>query len=475
MKKETVNIFIHRRDFRIDDNSALNKLLETSEPNIKTLHIFIFNPKQIDPQINKYFNKNSVEFLIQSLHELNDQLDDGLHCFLGTDLDILTRLVLLFRINLIAFNKDYTPFAIKRDNELIEWCVSKGIGYVVADDYTLFNFDDIKTKNNTPYEIFTPFYNACLVKIHTVSECVNLDKNKHKIARKKNLHIVVKNIDQFYFNSPNPSLASKGGRGSAMLILNKIIHGKFVNYKKNRDYPYLDSTTHLSAYIKYGCVSIREVFFAMKKRHGIENNALLRELFWREFYAHIGYHFPRVLISQISGKNHAFKEKYDKIQWTYNEFYWKSFIAGETGFPFIDAGIRQLLNTGYCHNRARMAIASFASKDLHLPPNIVEKWFASNLIDYDPCSNSGGIQWTYGIGSDAQPYFRIFNPFNQAIKYDPYAKYIKKWIPELKKVSIENIHKWDEYVDEDDVINYPSPIINHQTNSKKTILLFTAV
>ncbi len=472
MRKENINIFIHRRDFRIDDNTALNKLIET-ESNTKILHIFIFNPKQIDPKNNKYFNKNSIEFLIQSLHDLNDQLNDGLHYFFGTDTEILSRLLLLFRINFIAFNKDYTPFAIKRDNELIEWCTSKGIGYIVSDDYTLFKFDDIQTKSNTPYEVFTPFYNTCLQKIKNVPECVKLDKKKHKIVKKK--HLSIKNIDQFYFNTPNLNLASKGGRTNGMIIINKILSGKFVNYKKTRDYPYLDSTTHLSAYIKYGCVSIREVFFAMKKRHGIENNALLRELIWREFYAHIAYHFPRVLISQISGKNHAFKEKYDKIPWTYNNFYWKSFINGETGFPFVDAGIRQLTTTGWCHNRARMAIASFASKDLHLPPNDVERWFASNLIDYDPCSNSGGVQWAYGIGSDAQPYFRIFNPFLQAIKYDPNAKYIKKWIPELKDIPTEIIHKWNEYIDTDDKINYPSPIVNHQANSKKAILLFTSV
>ncbi len=475
MKKENINIFIHRRDFRIQDNLALNQLIET-DPQTKIFHIFIFNPKQIDPKLNKYFSKNSVEFLVQSLHDLNHQLNDGLHCFLGTDIDVLSRLILLFRVNYIAFNKDYTPYAIKRDNELIEWCNSKNIGYVISDDYTLFSFNDIKTKTNTPYEVFTPFYNTCLQKINNVKECVYLDKKKHKIFKKKNLSI--KNIDQFYFNTPNPELASKGGRTLALGIINKILAGKFSNYKTNRDYPYLDSTTHLSAYIKYGCISIREVFVAMKKRHGIENNALLRELIWREFYAHIAYHFPRVLIGQISqikGKNHAFKEKYDNIAWEYNDFYWKAFTSGETGFPFIDAGIRQLLTTGWCHNRARMAIASFASKDLRLPPNDIERWFASNLIDYDPCSNSGGIQWCYSIGSDAQPYFRIFNPFTQALKFDPQAKYIKNWIPELKDVKTEIIHKWEDYIDKDDEINYPSPIVNHHVTSKKTLLLFTSL
>lgn len=476
MKSENINIFIHRRDFRIQDNSALNTLIDT-DPTTKIFHIFIFNPKQIDPKLNKYFSKNSVEFLIQSLHDLNHQLNDGLHYFYGTDTEILSKLLSLFRVNFIAFNKDYTPFAIKRDNELIEWCNNKNIGYIVSDDYTLLKFDDIKTKTNTPYEVFTPFYNTCIQKINNIPDSVYLDKKKHHIFKKKNLQMNIKNIDKFYFNTPNPNLASKGGRIHALEILNKIVSGKFVNYKKNRDYPYLDGTTHLSAYIKYGCVSIREVFNAMKKRHGIENNHLLRELIWREFYAHIAYHFPRVLIGQISGKNknHAFKEKYDKIEWKYDNFYWKAFTSGETGFPFVDAGIRQLISTGYLHNRCRMIVVSFAAKDLRLPPNDVERWFASNLIDYDPCSNSGGIQWTYSIGCDAQPYFRIFNPFTQAIKYDPQAKYIKKWIPELKDVPIETIHKWQDFIDEDDVINYPSPMVDHATSSKKTLLLFTSI
>ena len=183
MKTEHINIFIHRRDFRIQDNLALNKLID-ADPNTKIFHIFIFNPKQIDPKINKYFSKNSVEFLVQSLHDLNHQLNDGLHYFYGTDIDILSRLLTLFRVNFIAFNKDYTPFAIKRDIELQEWCDSKNIGYVIANDYTLFNFNDIKTKNNTPYEIFTPFYNTCLQKINNIQDSVYLDKKKHlQIAR----------------------------------------------------------------------------------------------------------------------------------------------------------------------------------------------------------------------------------------------------------------------------------------------------
>jgi deoxyribodipyrimidine photo-lyase len=462
MRRDQVNIFIHRRDFRVHDNTALCKLVE-ADPEAKVLHIFIFNPNQIDSSRNPYFSKNCVEFMVQSLVDLNNQLNDGLHCFHGIDTDVLSKLIRLYRVNHIAFNRDFTPFAKQRDAKIVEWCTLKGVNCITAEDYTLFPIQEIKTDKGDPYEVFTPFYKKCLLKLHDISESVSV---KHTIFRDKKVSGLVKNWNTYFFNEPNHRLAMKGGRSNALYILeNRVKRGYFSNYDKFRDIPSVDKTTRLSPYLKFGCVSIREVFSAVLKRYGVKHG-LVRELFWREFYANIAYSFPHVLQGQVSGHNCAFKQKYDNIQWNYNSELWEAFIHGKTGFPLVDAGIRQLKDTGWCHNRSRMVVAMFASKDLHLPPNDIERWFAANLIDYDPSSNSGGVQWAYGIGSDAQPYFRIFNPFTQAAKYDKDAIYIKTYVQELKSVEINDIHQWETAWKKYSELGYPKPIVNHSQRAK---------
>ena len=449
MKRELVNIFLHRRDLRIDDNTALNKLYE-AYPDTRTVHIYIFNPLQVDPTQNPYFSKNSVEFMVQCLKEL--ALSCPLLYFYDKEtVNVLRHILKYHNINALAFNRDYTPFAIQRDQTLLDWCSSKKIECITSEtDYTLLKL------SKDPYKVFTPFYRNCLENFKNIPSCFTHPKIKCKHLL--NIPGTIKNIDKFYFNESNMNLAVKGGKTAAERILVRIDKGEFSKYQKTRDFPAIDKTTKLSAYIKYGCVSIRQVFWRIHKRHGI-NHGLLRELFWREFYANITFAFPRVL----QGK--AFREKYDSIHWKYNEEWWKAFDQGCTGYPFVDAGIRQLKTTGWCHNRLRMVIAMFASKDLHLPPADIERWFAQNLVDYDPSSNSGGVQWAYGIGCDAQPYFRIFNPMLQGIKYDPDALYIKKYLPELKNISIQDIHKWDT-VCLHHKIKYNCPIVSHSAQAK---------
>jgi deoxyribodipyrimidine photo-lyase len=458
MKRKVINVFLHRRDLRVTDNTALDKL-KTAHPDISTIHIFIFNPLQVDPVQNPYFSKNSVEFMVQSLKEL--AFSCPLFYFYEKEsITVFKHILKYHNINAIAFNKDYTPFAIQRDQAIIDWCANKKIECITSDtDYTLFKL------SKDPYKVFTPFYRHCLQIFKDIPPPRAANNNNNDVV---NIPTgTVKNIDKFYFNEPNLNLAVKGGTAAAEKILIRIDKGEFTNYVKTRDFPALDKTTKLSAYIKYGCVSIRQVFWRIYRRHGI-NHGLLRELFWREFYANITYAYPRVL----QGK--AFREKYDAIDWKYNEEWWQAFDKGCTGYPFVDAGIRQLKTTGWCHNRLRMVIAMFASKDLHLPPVDIERWFAQHLIDYDPSSNSGGVQWAYGIGSDAQPYFRIFNPMLQGTRYDPNALYIKKYLPELKNISSQDIHKWDT-VCLYHKTNYKCPIINHSTQAKRIKTIFKNV
>ena len=469
MKKETINIFIFRRDLRIEDNLALNKLIQR-EPNTKILYIFIFNPDQIDSQINRYYSKNCVEFMIQCLHDLNNNLNDSLHYFYGKDIDILTRLLKTYTINCIAFNEDNTPFAINRDETIKSWLDEKNIDCITAQDYTLFEQNSILTDNDGPYEMFTPFYKKCLTNFLSIQESLT---QKHQLIPYKNKQIpgLIKNIDKYYNSEPNYNLALKGGRENGLLIIkNRINKGEFTNYEKLRNFPALNKTTKLSPYIKFGCVSISEVYHSIRKRYGVKHG-LIRELFWREFYANITFHFPRVLKGQLSGTNKAFKEKYEKVPWIYDSEKWNALIKGKTGFPLVDAGIKQLSSSGYLHNRCRMVIASFAAKDLRLPPNDFERWFATQLIDYDPSSNSGGVQWSYSIGVDSQPYFRVFNPLLQSLNFDKDCKYIKEWLPELKKVKNEDLHKWPEKYKDYKNVNYPQPIVDHsiETNKIKNI------
>lgn len=441
-----INIFIFRRDLRFEDNTSLNSLISLELP---ILPIFIFNKNQIEPEKNSYFSNNCVQFMIESLKEIPISYYES-----DDDIKILMKLNKEYNIKSIGFNKDYTPFAIKRDNIIKEWCDKNNINLISEEDYTLFPIEFIKNNSNKPYEVFTAFYNKCLSthKSKPIKKPITLKGKFIKSSNKLN-------IDKYY--NKNINIAVNGGRSKALLILDKIKKGNFKNYNKTRDIPSIEGTTRLSAYIKYGCVSIRECFYCFSD----PKNPIIRELFWREFYANITYNFPRVL------KGKSFREKYDKLDWSYNKNEFNKWCNGQTGFPIVDAGMRQLNETGWMHNRLRMITAMFLTKDLFIDWRLGEKYFASKLVDYDPSSNNGGWQWCSSTGTDSQPYFRIFNPWLQAKKYDKDCIYIKKWLPELKDIPNKDILNWDKsYIKYKDV--YYEPIIDHSIESKKTIKKF---
>ena len=467
MKKKEINIFIFRRDLRFQDNLSLNLLLE-KHTELPILPIFIFNPRQIDPNINKYFNNNAVEFMIQCLLEL--ERNDIVYFFEGNDIDILTKLLNVFQIHTIAFNSDFTPFAKQRDDIIKNWCKDKKIDIITSDDYTLLPQNSPSPKKT--YEVFTPFYNnfmTKLIKDVPLPKIHTFDPKRFLIDKSVFKNLLVKNINQYIVEPKNQKLAMTGGRSQALLIFNKIKRGEFANYEKWRDFPAANKTTRLSAYLKFGCVSIREAFQIFRP-----NKSLTRELLWREFYANITFTHPKILQGQITkSHNHAFREKYDSIPWKLNEGYWKAWVQAKTGFPFVDAGIRQLISTGFCHNRLRMVLGMFFSKDMMMDWTVFERWMASYLIDYDPSSNSGGTQWCFSIGTDAAPYYRVFNPFLQSERFDPKCEYIKKWVPELVSVPNKSIHKWDtdwEFFIK--TVNYPKPMLNHSEQVAKAIVLF---
>jgi deoxyribodipyrimidine photo-lyase len=266
-------------------------------------------------------------------------------------------------------------------------------------------------------------------------------------------------MDILNFNNPN--IYAKGGRNEGLKILNQIQTHK--NYERERDFPAIKGTTNLSAHIKFGTVSIREVYHAIKQ---IDNFALLRQLYWRDFYIHIGFHFPHVFKG-------SFRPKYDRLDWKYDKSLFTIWCEGNTGFPIVDAGMRQLNSTGWMHNRVRMIVASFLTKDLLINWQWGERYFKEKLVDYDISVNNGNWQWAASTGCDPAPYFRIFNPWLQQKKFDPYCDYIKSFIPELRDYNPRIIHNL--FKTHPQKLNYPKPIVNHSVMREKAKLMFQTV
>lgn len=434
-------LFIFRRDLRINDNTTLNHIKNTySKSNI--LPIFIFNKNQIDEKINKYYSSNAVQFMFESLEEL--PFINYYHT--SNEIDIIEKLHKKYNFSIISYNKDYTPYAKKRDNIIVEWANKNNIKIISEEDYTLHNMGEITKDDKKPYLKFTPFYKKAILKIPRAIVNININNYIKDINSYS-----FKEMEKLYRPKNNDLLLVNGGRKNALNIIKSLKSGKFNKYDEERDYPYLDRTTKLSAYIKFGCISIREVYFALPVRHGI-----IRELFWRDFYAIIGYYFPYVF-------EKSFILKYNNIKWNINNEYLDKWKNGLTGFPLIDAAMRQLNTCGWMHNRCRMIVASFLVKNLFINWRKGEEYFASKLVDYDPCSNNGGWQWCASTGTDSQPYFRIFSPSAQLKKYDKDCIFIKKWVPELRDIPNHIIINWENK--NKDNIKYPKPMVDIKSTS----------
>ncbi len=271
-------------------------------------------------------------------------------------------------------------------------------------------------------------------------------------------------IEKKILPKKNPNIFLKGGRKEGLELIKNIENLK--EYKDLRNYPYLKGTSGLSAHHKFGTVSIRESYKKAKDAHGIDCH-FINELYWRDFYTYIAFHFPYVF-------GHAFQKKYENLNWEYSKNLWQAWCEGKTGYPIVDAGMRELNTTGWMHNRTRMIVASFLTKDLRIDWKLGEKYFAKLLIDYDPSVNNSSWQWASSTGTDAQPYFRIFNPWLQQKKFDPECVYIKKWIPELCDLSPEEIHSLEDsrpLTLED----YPRPIVDHMKEKEKTLAMFESM
>lgn len=458
-KKLGTTLFIFRRDLRIDDNIGLNFALENSTV---VIPCFIFTPEQIEK--NSYRSDHCLKFMIECLQDLSDQLQKRggqLYLFQGSPAEIVQKCITEEKVTSIVVNRDYTPYSIQRDREIENIAKRNEVYFFSLDDCLLCRPEDTLKKDGRPYLVFTPFFQSLSrVKVP-----------KPKSSRKKNYFTgtisfatkdaIFARLLQKY--SIQNSLV--GSRGECIKILKKI--KEFNQYSELRNFPIKDYSTHLSPYLKFTVCSPREIYWVIYTNLG-RDHPLIRALYWREFFTIIAFFFPHVLKG-------AFHKKWDRLKWSYDKTRFTKWKSGNTGFPIVDAGMRELNKTGFIPNRIRMITASFLVKDLHIDWRKGEKYFAQRLVDYDPCVNNGNWQWIAGTGSAIQPYFQIFNPWVQQKKFDPECQYIKKWIPELTEASATSVHNWYDKKYRDRNCKYPIPIIDHEKTSAKTVAMYRSI
>jgi deoxyribodipyrimidine photo-lyase len=419
MSKTSVAIFWFRRDLRLSDNAGLYYALKE---NNAVLPIFIFDTEIL----NKLDDKSDarVHFIHQQLEKLNQKLGEfnsSLSVQIGKPKDTFEQLIKSFSITKVYTNHDYEPYAIKRDQEIEALLNSYGVGFQSFKDQVIFEKAEVVKDDQKPYTVFTPYMRKWKTRLNTFY-------TKPYPTQKYFKHFI--NTSPFIL----PKLSEIGFSPSAIEFPSIEINESIVKqYKEQRDFPSTKGTSKLSVHLRFGTVSIRQLV----TRALVLNETWLNELIWREFYMMILFHFPHVI-----GK--AFKPAYDHIPWSNNEKHFELWCQGKTGYPIVDAGMRELNQTGFMHNRVRMITASFLTKHLLIDWRWGEAYFAKKLLDFELSSNNGGWQWSASSGCDAAPYFRVFNPYEQTKKFDPQLKYIKQWIPEY------------------DELNYIKPIVDHK-------------
>ncbi len=449
-------LFIFRRDLRIIDNNGLN-FLSTLCNNIYA--IFIFTPEQIGSG-NKYKSNNAVQFMIESLENLSQQIKSQggkLYTFYGHNDKIIINCIKKWDINVVAFNLDVTPYSRLRDDKIVKLCQKMKVFVTYTHDYFLHEQGTILNGSGESYVKFTPYYNEAKTKKvekPASKHHINFKSSEADIPNKITLELAMKK----FVGKGNQDILVHGGRTEALTQL-RIASKNIKHYSATRDDPN-KPTSHLSAFIKFGCVSIREVYYAFKSNH-----SFIRQLYWRDFYAGLLLNHPHVL-----GK--SLNVKYDKIRWHHNQKWFDAWCKGITGIPIVDASQRQLLSIGWTHNRCRMISSSVLTKIMLIDWRKGEQFYAKHLVDYDPANNNGGWQSSAGSGADAQPYFRYFNPYTQSKVHDSKCEYIKRWIPELKNVDPEDIHQWDIAWEKNKECGYPKPIVNYTEQREKSIKMY---
>ena len=465
-EKNDLSLFIFRRDLRIDDNTGLILALKESK---KVIPLFIFTPMQVSDS-NKYKSSNAIQFMVESLYDLNKQIKNinnkcRLWVAYGDEIEIIKKIYDKINFDAIYINEDYTPYSKIRDDRIKKFSKKEDIELIVTSDILLNDTLEIYAKNGNSYYMFTPFYNQSL-KISVRKPVTNKNKNYQKLISEF-LKWKIETVDKYLlskdFYQINDHLAVEGGRVNGLYILGKM--DKFKKYKTTKILPSF-STTMLSAHNKFGTVSIREIYQEFKKD---KSGELVKNLYWRDFYYYASIHFDKKFY-QHQHITKSLKEGEEiEIKWDNDKTYFKKWRKGETGFPFVDAAMRELNKTGFMHNRGRLIVSHFLVKDLLVDWKYGERYFSKMLVDIDRAQNTGNWNWSASFGFDNSPFLRIFNPWSQSKKYDPECKYIKKWIPELKDVNNNDIHNWYKSFIKYPDTDYPVPIVDHAEQRKKFI------
>lgn len=427
LDKEEVAIFWFRRDLRLEDNTALFEALTKGIP---VLPIFIF-----DPTILNQFEKGEnaqVAFILKEINRLREELakyNSSIKVFFASPVDAYEELAHKYVIRSVYTNEDYELSAIRRDNEIADFFNTQNIPFHSFKDEVIFSKNDVLKENGTPYTVFTPYSKRWKERLaETPIQYYPSEKHLSNLYSFSDTYI--------------PSLSDLGFLSRNVEIPDRNINEDLIKrYDKQRDFPSIKGTSRLGIHLRFGTISIRQL---VNKALSI-NDIFLNELIWRDFYQSITYHFPHI----CEGK--AFKKQYDNIKWSNNEDLFSAWCEGKTGYPMVDAGMRELNATGFMHNRLRMITASFLVKHLLIDWRWGEAYFANKLIDFDFAANNGGWQWAASSGCDAVPYFRIFNPELQASKFDKDEVYIRQWIPEYG------------------TDNYVNPIVEHKQARQKAI------
>jgi len=446
-------IFLFHRDFRIIDNTALHALAATVD---EIIPCFIFDDRQIND--HPYRSLFGLQFLIESVTDLASQIHAAhghLNILHGNPVQVIQTIISSESIAAIAWNNDYTPFARQRDFELRQLCLNLHLKVITADDCCLIPPGTLKTNSNQTYKVFSQFYRRAM--LHDIQEQKHSTKGLYFASQTLQLH------DASLLTRHHPQLTTAaigGGRTEGIKLLATIPNA--ATYLQSRDIPAADATSHLSPHLKFGTLSIREVRDAIIKRYG-PSHPLLRQLIWHDFFTDIANAYPSIF-------GQSFRPAFDHIPWSSDKRAFDAWCTGTTGFPIVDAGMRELVHTGTMHNRVRMITASFLVKDLHIDWRWGERFFARHLVDYDPAVNNGNWQWAASTGCDAQPYFRIFNPWLQQLRYDPDAQYIKQHVKELRDVPPSIIHTL--YRMKISLPNYPAPLVDHSSAATEAKALF---
>ncbi len=441
--------FLFRRDLRLDDNTGLARAAELAD---EVAPCFVFDPRQ-QAGANDWFGVPAFQFLIESLEDLERNLaarGGALHRFHGLPGEVVGRLIEEAGVDAVFVNRDYTPFARRRDGEIEAACAARGVPFLGHGDALLHEPGEVLTGGGRPYRKFTPFARRARELPAREPEplgAARFHRGPIGFACGREIY------DRLLPERRREPFA-RGGRAAGLAALDRI--AGLAGYSARRDLPADETgTSGLSPHHKHGTVSIRESWHRAAAELG-EGSQLLGELLWRDFFSHLAWFHPEVFGAPFNGL---------EPEWDDDAERFAAWCEGRTGLPLVDAGMRQLAATGWMHNRVRMVAASFLVKDLHLDWRRGERWFATHLIDYDPCVNNGNWQWAASTGADAVPYFRIFNPWTQQERFDPDCRYVRRWLPELAGLEPAAIHRLAR--ERPAGLAYPEPIVDHRRESAR--------